>query len=180
MKKFLIGCVGVVFALILIVAIIIIVAAVTGNLKVTSSFNVTKPTKSVEVTELSVDNPLVKTTASKELDEMVALMEDYLTSIDNGKDEYIYNNLLHEAFHKTYTLEDITKIHEKIRTLDGYRSYDLDKAKVSLKKDAKGRIYEITIPVEYTVNNEILELRAVDNDKKQLRIVKFQFSPVKD
>ena len=180
MKKFLIGCVGLIVALVLIVAIILIAAAATGNLKVTSNFNISKPSKTVEVTNLSADNPLVKKVASKELDEMIALMEDYLKSIDNGNDEYVYNNLLHEGFHKSYTFEDIKGIHDKIRTLDGYRSYNLEKAKVSLKRDEKGRIYEITIPVEYTVHKEILRLRAVDNKENQLRIVEFNFSPDND
>lgn len=180
MKKFALGCLGCIGIFIGLIVVLLIIAAATGNLKVTTNFNVTKPTNSITVENVPVNNSIVQTKEKKEVKEIKEILEAYITKIDNGEDKYIYDNILHEGFHNSYTLEDITNIHNKIRTLQGARTYFWDDAKVTINKDNKGRIYEITIPIEYTTAKEIIKLRIVDNKNKQLRIASFNFKPYKE
>ena len=127
---------------------------------------------------MAFNNILIQKTAGKELKELKEAVENYLTKIDAGEDEYVYKNLLHPAFHEQYTLDEIASMNNKIRrTMGKYESCDFDKAEISIKRDSLSKDYKIVLPVKYANGTERVELNYSSKDNV-LKIIKFNFKPI--
>lgn len=124
--------------------------------------------------DMSFNNVLIQKTAGKELKEFVAFIDEYLAKIEAGEDEYVYNTLLHSAFHDQYTLEEISDMHKTIRSWGKYESYDLDKAEISINKDSMSKEYNIVMPVKFEKATKKFTLKLV-SENNVLKVVSFDF-----